>query len=932
MRGLLMGDIDDEIKDGIDFFENCVQTANVSNAKEKARAFVGNLRQFLDVISVKLWDLKTNVVHGNSYLNAKDPALKEMKKRQDTKVISKLYDALSDSVGHSCRDDDQYLRLMLLYYPKLKKIRDLVKEKTGLLIFDSLEHFPYYTDDTLISYYRKIIESIRKGNRERVLTDKFYIEKQKPIIIDGNVIYELTLTSVSDVFNKFSRIIAFSHEYIPFRYLLSLQYCRHRIELYGYNVNVNEILGWDISIRPCEFNNLFSLILHPTDIQRSYGEYKNLMQYMKINNVDLLELVTLPDKEFKRFMLQISSGSENHKLAEGLVLCRSKISSNNVLSPVLRYLLYTLKNNIINDQKYGAEPNEKEMKNSNFSAKVYPFCLFPFALDLKNHRTNINTLYNCLEEVREEEKLYRYLKDNTEDNGILFTSEKDVMERFSSPDSLMNKFNGRNSNYESRHIKKHNGFYYIKGYENNTFEIVKRLKELSEDNNEIEDLQFDENAYNDILSQSNTPNNHQLSQDKIEMVKSLDTKRKVIVIQGPAGTGKTTLITAIAKIYSQNSILFLAQTHTAVNNLRWKLRNERRGYNFKTISSFINSDSQYDVLIIDECSTINNSDFVKLLSRKTFKMIVLSGDPFQIESIDFGNWFSLIKLFVRSDCFVALENNFRTENGDLLLLWNNIRQQTLMGYNDTIETKLKEGDKYQQVLITRKYSREIGKEIFDLKDDQIILTLNYDGLYGINNINHMLQSANSSKSVFWNNQEYKINDPVLFSDVNRFGSELYNNLKGRILDFEIDKLQSSISFTVEIDEFLDGFGSKQGYFILSNDLEKQKTVIQFIVTKGKEETYDERDDAQSTVPFQIAYAISIHKAQGLEFDNVKIIITDEIGEDISMNVFYTAITRAKKNLTIYWSQNTERYVVDNLKYKIDSKDYSMMKALHPELR
>ncbi|WP_366123861.1 helicase C-terminal domain-containing protein [uncultured Campylobacter sp.] len=46
----------------------------------------------------------------------------------------------------------------------------------------------------------------------------------------------------------------------------------------------------------------------------------------------------------------------------------------------------------------------------------------------------------------------------------------------------------------------------------------------------------------------------------------------------------------------------------------------------------------------------------------------------------------------------------------------------------------------------------------------------------------------------------------------------------------------------------------------------------------------------------MAYAISIHKSQGLEYDSVKIVITREIEENISHNIFYTAITRAKKYL------------------------------------
>lgn len=66
--------------------------------------------------------------------------------------------------------------------------------------------------------------------------------------------------------------------------------------------------------------------------------------------------------------------------------------------------------------------------------------------------------------------------------------------------------------------------------------------------------------------------------------------------------------------------------------------------------------------------------------------------------------------------------------------------------------------------------------------------------------------------------------------------------------------------------------------------------------------------SDTVVPFQVAYAVSIHKAQGLEYRSVKIVITNETEERITHNIFYTAITRAKENLKIYWSPETEKKV------------------------
>ncbi|MCP6390574.1 hypothetical protein NL487_27010, partial [Klebsiella pneumoniae] len=69
-------------------------------------------------------------------------------------------------------------------------------------------------------------------------------------------------------------------------------------------------------------------------------------------------------------------------------------------------------------------------------------------------------------------------------------------------------------------------------------------------------------------------------------------------------------------------------------------------------------------------------------------------------------------------------------------------------------------------LITRSdYSISLDASIFHAaEEDEIILCLNYDGLFGINNINRFLQESNLGTPVSWGIQQYKINDPILFND------------------------------------------------------------------------------------------------------------------------------------------------------------------------
>ena len=77
-----------------------------------------------------------------------------------------------------------------------------------------------------------------------------------------------------------------------------------------------------------------------------------------------------------------------------------------------------------------------------------------------------------------------------------------------------------------------------------------------------------------------------------------------------------------------------------------------------------------------------------------------------------------------------------------------------------------------------------------------------------------------------------------------------------------------------------------------------------------EDEIDDEEDAKKTIiPFQLAYAVSIHKAQGLEYDSVKVVIPSVNTEKITKGVFYTAITRTKKKLTIYWSSETMEAII-----------------------
>ena len=146
-------------------------------------------------------------------------------------------------------------------------------------------------------------------------------------------------------------------------------------------------------------------------------------------------------------------------------------------------------------------------------------------------------------------------------------------------------------------------------------------------------------------------------------------------------------------------------------------------------------------------------------------------------------------------------------------------------------------------------------------------------------------------------------------------------MKGKILDVSQD--ENSIYFKICVYSTISTLlleNAKIKFYCYDNG----KTIVGFSVYKPTENEYDYDSKLESHIPFQISYAVSIHKAQGLEFESVKIVISNEVEERITHNIFYTAITRAKKYLTIYWSPETEENVIRGFSLYNCKRDANIM--------
>jgi ATP-dependent exoDNAse (exonuclease V) alpha subunit len=228
--------------------------------------------------------------------------------------------------------------------------------------------------------------------------------------------------------------------------------------------------------------------------------------------------------------------------------------------------------------------------------------------------------------------------------------------------------------------------------------------------------------------------------------------------------------------------------------------------------------TDYDILFIDECSTVNNRDMRDIIAKATYKLLILVGDSYQIASIRFGNWFGVARAFIPDTAVFELMKPYRSNNESLLMLWDRVRKM-----EDTI----------LELITRRGYSTALDASIFSPAEvDEIILCLNYDGLYGINNINRFLQESNPSSAVPWGIQQFKVNDPVLFNESDRFAPIIYNNMKGHIVGIDVldvGIITERIQFDIELDKVINVVDELGQDFELLEYAVSGNSVIRFFV-------------------------------------------------------------------------------------------------------
>jgi Cdc6-like AAA superfamily ATPase len=867
-----------------------------------------NLRDFTEHIMLKIFAQGKDI--DDNYDNIKI-SIKYVESKPKWKLITRLHNFLQISASHYTVEEENAERLMLKYYVYLWKLKNLMKKEFDFNILSNLDKFPLETDPALQEYYDKIAHEIGQCAFKSVYkSDKYYIQKIKPFFSQNQIFYEVTFTPANDYASKFNRAIAFTNLEITDYYSAKFSLVETEITILGKTMPITVITGWEVAIRDCEFKN-FSKLLYGSSVKPGYPEQLGICGFLTQTGLNLNELLRFSDSAFQAVKDKATQRTKKVIFFETLEKCRELINNQSPGSNMICYLLLHLNNVVIKNQfNYSSNSELSELYLQN---GCRPFERMPFSFSPKDHNPKLSDLFLCFNTTEyQHDLLARMVKNNSEIKGQLFTPIKEL-EKYRDIESLVKTYNSQlwwGHRRESKLVVEKSHIY-INSYKENTIWVLEKIKELS---------QTGVHSYSASVTEWLTNTYYIINcEEKETALIQMFARSKVAVIYGAAGTGKTTMINHVAHFWSDKKKLFLSQTNSAIDNL--KRRVTATNSKFSTVTKIVkgsNIETEYDILVLDECSTISNKDMRSVLEKISFELLLLVGEPYQINSIRFGNWFNIVSYpnFMPESAVFELKHTYRCEEPSLLTLWERVRNMD--------ETIL-------ESIVRRGYSTTLDSSIFSKSEDnEIILCLNYDGLYGINNINRFLQESNPNPTIQWGIQQFKINDPVLFNETNRFAPIIYNNMKGKILGASIHNVgedSEQIQFDIELDKVINGMDAfGHGFQLLSNSNEGKSTV-RFSVYKIENADEDDDGSSMSVVPFQVAYAVSIHKAQGLEYDSVKVVITDEIDELITHNIFYTAITRARKKLKIYWTPEVEQKVLARIKPRDIKRDVSLLKLM-----
>lgn len=400
--------------------------------------------------------------------------------------------------------------------------------------------------------------------------------------------------------------------------------------------------------------------------------------------------------------------------------------------------------------------------------------------------------------------------------------------------------------------------------------------------------------------------------DEMQQTAVMEAARNgITILTGGPGTGKTTTINAMIHFFeSEGMDIFLA----APTGRAAKRMTEATGYEAQTIHRLLevsgnpeeegkngfqrNEENplEADAIIIDEMSMVDLPLMYALLGAIIpGTRVVLVGDGNQLPSVGPG---SVLKDMIRSQCFptVKLTKIFRQAGeSDIVMNAHKInRGEDVILDNksrDFFFLKRQDPNVIISILITliqKKLPPYVNAKPYDIQ----VLTPMRKGLLGVERLNKILQEylnppANGKKEKEIGDRLFREGDKVM---------QIKNNYQ---LEWEV-----STKYGMTIDKGLGVFNGDMGIVRTINTYEETVTV-EFDEHRQVKYPYTLLDE------LELAYAITIHKAQGSEYPAVVIPLLQGPRQLYHRNLLYTAVTRARKCVTLVGSDTVFQEMIRN---------------------
>ncbi len=664
-----MPTIDEAIQDTNEAICDNISDIEYLGRGKASRNILKYIRDLVEYVAQKVYSCDNNVPSDPTKYSDKKVALGYMRNQGKLRFLRRLHEMLKISASHYTLDKGGSERLMLKYYEYLLKIKSFLKTSYCIDILENMQDFPLRQCSNMKEYYQQIANRINNPSEratQHPYGDRVYIQKIKPFFINQKTYYEVTFTMASDKASKFDRVIAFTDKDVLDNYSVKLSIHNDCIDVLGRTMVIQVIDSWEVSIRACEIKRFSRILGQENENLAGSKEFRNLMQFLKDDCCSLVDIVTSSDDYYSWAKDTCSYGAKVLRIFPLLDKCRKLLKNNLSGSNVVRYLLHKMNNKIMKSQYSHEQCAGLSGLYLDWGCK--PFDDMPYATSLRGHNPRIADLLDCISpDSREHELFARAINNNTEQNGILFTPEG-ALDNFENLEKLQNKYNSKlYKKHTERRLQAYQKHWYVEGAANYTAQIIIRLQSLS--SNGI-------GGYTRFVeSWLNSNSSYRIDcYEKMNAIKTIFSNSRVALIYGSAGTGKSTLINHISNLFNNWKKIYIANTHPAVENMRRKVNAAE--CSFKTINKALreyNGDNECDILFIDECSTVSNKDMREILDKVNFKLLVLVGDVFQIESILFGNWFSIARDFVPKTSVFELTKPFRSTNEELLAIWKSVR-------------------------------------------------------------------------------------------------------------------------------------------------------------------------------------------------------------------------------------------------------------------